>query len=84
MIITTEQNDTFHLKIHDNERGKIIAFHSPNSQKEMPGKLSYYFDTFLAIPEGHGLCVNGEPADYISINADTVSVIKEFIQKENV
>ena len=53
----------------------VIWFHFDNQQL----CSSYFISTFLEIPDGQGLCVDGGRYSYKSISADLVRGCKRFI-----
>ena len=54
----------------------VIRFHLDNQQL----CSSYFISTFLGIPDGQGLCLDGGRYNYKSISADLVRRCKRLIE----
>ena len=54
----------------------VIWFHLDNQQL----CSSYFISTFLEIPDGQGLCLDGRRYSYKSISADLVRCCKRLIE----
>ncbi len=61
--------------LHGNWRTSIEFHHKKGALCS-----SYYTETFMAIPDNQGLCLEGMPHEYQSINSDQVTICKMLIK----
>ena len=77
--LKTTEGVSLHVSVGWNksyQQEPVIRFHFDNQQL----CSSYFISTFLEIPDGQGLCLDGDRYNYKSISADLVRDCKCLIE----